>query len=44
MFDIIGKRRWFYALSLAVTVPGVLFILLTLLPSAHLHNNIPTVG
>ena len=36
MFDIIGKRRWFYALSLAVTVPGVLFILLTLLPSAHL--------
>ncbi len=27
MFDIIGKRRWFFALSLAVTIPGLLFIL-----------------
>ncbi len=28
MFDIIGKRKWFFALSLAVTVPGLIFILL----------------
>ncbi len=30
MFDIIGKRRWFFALSLAVTIPGLVFILLGL--------------
>ncbi len=29
MFDVVGKRRWFYAFSLLVTVPGLLFILLT---------------
>ena len=29
MFDIIGKRRWFYAFSLLVTIPGLIFILLT---------------
>ncbi len=29
MFDIIGKRRFFFALSLVLTVPGLLFILLT---------------
>ena len=29
VFDIIGKRRWFYAFSLAVTIPGLIFILLT---------------
>ena len=28
MFDIIGKRNWFFALSLAVTIPGLIFILL----------------
>jgi preprotein translocase SecF subunit len=27
VFDLIGKRRWFFALSLAITIPGVLFIL-----------------
>jgi len=27
-FDIIGKRNWFFALSLAVTIPGLIFILL----------------
>ncbi len=32
VFDIIGKRRWFYLLSAAVTIPGLLFILLTFLP------------
>ena len=29
MFDIIGKRRWYFAFSLAITIPGLLFILLT---------------
>ena len=29
MFDIIGKRRWFYLISLAITIPGLIFILLT---------------
>ena len=28
MFDIIGKRNWFFALSLPVTIPGLIFILL----------------
>ena len=28
MFDIIGKRRWFFAFSLLLTIPGVIFILL----------------
>jgi preprotein translocase SecF subunit len=29
VFDIIGKRRWFFLLSLLVTIPGLIFILLT---------------
>jgi preprotein translocase SecF subunit len=29
VFDIIGKKRWFFLISLLVTIPGVLFILLT---------------
>ena len=29
MFDIIGKRRWFFAFSLLITIPGLIFILLT---------------
>ena len=29
MFDIIGMRRWFYAFSLLITIPGLIFILLT---------------
>ena len=36
MFDVVGRRKWFYGLSLAVTIPGLLFILLTLLPNANL--------
>ncbi len=36
MFDVVGKRKWFYAISLAVTIPGLIFILLTLLPGARL--------
>lgn len=33
MFDVVGRRTWFYAISLAVTIPGILFILLTLIPN-----------
>ena len=29
MFDIIGKRRWFFLISALVTIPGLFFILLT---------------
>ena len=29
MFDIIGKRRWFYLFSLLITIPGLIFILAT---------------
>ena len=29
MFDVIGKRNWFFAFSLLITVPGLIFILLT---------------
>ena len=29
MFDIVGKRRWFFILSAIITIPGLLFILLT---------------
>src|SRR4051794_18783682 len=29
VFDIIGKKRWFFAFSLLLTIPGLFFILLT---------------
>ena len=29
MFDVIGRRRWFYAFSLLITIPGLIFILMT---------------
>ncbi|HET8785820.1 MAG TPA: protein translocase subunit SecF [Candidatus Limnocylindrales bacterium] len=29
MFDIVGKRNWFFLLSALVTIPGLIFILLT---------------
>jgi preprotein translocase SecF subunit len=29
VFDVIGRRRWFYAFSLLITIPGLIFILLT---------------
>jgi len=36
VFDIIGKRKWFYLISLAVTIPGLFFILLTFVPGSNL--------
>ncbi|MEJ7754108.1 MAG: hypothetical protein WKF38_02890, partial [Candidatus Limnocylindrales bacterium] len=35
MFDIIGKRRWFYLFSLLVTIPGTFAIMLTFLPASQ---------
>jgi preprotein translocase subunit SecF len=29
VFDLIGKRNWFFAFSLLITIPGLIFILLT---------------
>ena len=29
MFDIVGKRNWFFLLSALITIPGLFFILLT---------------
>jgi preprotein translocase SecF subunit len=29
VFDIVGKRRWFFLISLIITIPGLIFILLT---------------
>jgi preprotein translocase subunit SecF len=28
MYDIVGKRRWFFALSLLITIPGLVFVFL----------------
>jgi preprotein translocase subunit SecF len=36
VFDIIGRRRWFYAFSLLITIPGFIFILLTPLTAGAL--------
>ena len=35
VFDIIGKRRWFFLLSLLITIPGLIFILLSPSPAAR---------
>ena len=29
MFDVVGKRRWFFIFSALITIPGLFFILLT---------------
>jgi preprotein translocase SecF subunit len=44
VFDIIGKRRWFYLFSLIVTVPGLFFILLTPTTDAGLQFTIDYTG
>ena len=36
MYDVIGKRKWFYLISAAVTIPGLIFILLTFIPGSKL--------
>ena len=44
MFDVIGKRRWFYLISLAITIPGLFFILLTPFTNAGLQFTIDYTG
>ncbi len=44
MFDVIGKRRWFYAFSLLLTIPGLIFILLTPISDAGLQFSIDYTG
>jgi len=44
MVDIIGKRRIFYAFSLALTIPGLVFILLTPFTDAGLQFTIDYTG
>ena len=44
MFDVIGKRRWFYLFSLIVTIPGLFFILLTPFTTAGLQFTIDYTG
>jgi len=36
VLDIVGKRRWYYAISLGVLIPGLIFTLLTLIPNGDL--------
>lgn len=44
MFDVIGKRRWFYLISLAFTIPGLIFILLTPFTNLGLQFTIDYTG
>jgi preprotein translocase SecF subunit len=44
VFDVIGKRRWFYLASLVLTIPGLLFILLTPVSDAGLQFTIDYTG
>ncbi len=44
MFDVIGKRRWFYLVSLILTIPGLVFILLTPFTDAGLQFTIDYTG
>jgi len=44
MLDVIGKRRWFYLLSLVLTIPGLIFILLTPFTNYGLQFTIDYTG
>jgi preprotein translocase subunit SecF len=44
VFDVIGKRRWFYLASLILTIPGLVFILLTPFTDAGLQFTIDYTG
>jgi preprotein translocase SecF subunit len=44
VFDVIGKRRWFYLFSLIVTIPGLFFILLTPTGNGGLQFTIDYTG
>jgi preprotein translocase SecF subunit len=44
MFDVIGKRRWFYILSAILTIPGLIFILISPFSDAGLQLTIDFTG
>src|SRR5688500_20366858 len=44
MFDVIGKRRWFYLLSALLTIPGLIFILISPFADAGLQLTIAYTG
>lgn len=44
MFDVIGKRRWFYVFSLLLTIPGLIFILISPFSDAGLQLTIDYTG
>ena len=44
MFDVIGKRKIFYIISLAATIPGLVFILLTPFTDLGLQFTIDYTG
>jgi preprotein translocase subunit SecF len=44
VFDVIGKRRFFYIFSLVITIPGLVFILLTPFTDAGLQFTIDYTG
>ena len=44
MFDVIGKRRFFYLLSLLLTIPGLVFILISPFTDAGLQLTIDYTG
>ena len=44
MFDIIGKRRWFFLFSGIILIPGLFFILLTPVSDAGLQFTIDYTG
>lgn len=44
MYDVIGKRRWFYAFSLLVTIPGLVFLLLTPFTNAGIQFSVDFTG
>ena len=39
MFDIVGKRRWFFLFSAIITIPGIIFIILTPLTQGRIGLN-----
>ena len=39
MFDIVGKRRWFFLFSAIITIPGIIFIVLTPLTQGRVGLN-----
>jgi len=44
MFDVIGKRRWFYLFSALLTIPGLFFILISPFSDAGLQPTIDYTG